>query len=164
MKAFGKRTFVPDYDVCRLSYYLYCGTTSCGLDIIVDELVDYKNAHRLPQARQDSIFKLAFTDFDLETLANTTIFLDDKHKLLPRNLANEFYEVEKIKNVLAIQKEAIIGGQQRQVRKIMVCSENWLTKCYVDPIKRNEQRLRRILVAPQERCRAAATHWTRRAH
>lgn len=40
LKATGKVCTVPSYDVCKLSYFLRCGTLSCGVDIIVDELVD----------------------------------------------------------------------------------------------------------------------------
>lgn len=142
MRATGTTTTVPNHDVCRLSYYLRCGTVSCGLDIIVDELLDYKNAHKLPRARQDAIFKLAYDDFDLETLVNTTIFIDDENALLPRNRSNEFYQISKVSNILAVQENVLIGGEHKQVRKIMVCSTKWLEKYYVNPLQNNLSRCR----------------------
>ncbi len=105
MKATGTRCTVPDHDVCRLSYYLKCGTVGCGLDIIVDELLDFKNAHKLPRARQDAIFKLAYDD------------------------------------ILAIHENILIGGEQKQVRKIMVCNKTWLEKFYINPLLNNRERL-----------------------
>jgi hypothetical protein len=39
------------------------------VDIIVNEFLDFKNAHKLPRACQDAIFKLVYNDFDLKTLA-----------------------------------------------------------------------------------------------
>lgn len=142
LKATGTSVTVPNHDVCRLSYYLKCGTVSCGLDIIVDELLDFKNAHKLPRARQDAIFRLAYNDFDLETLANVTIFLDDEHDMLPKNTSNEFYEVSKVSNILAVQEDAIIGGKQTQVRKIMVCDTDWLETYYLKPLQNNPSRIR----------------------
>ncbi|KAI2489218.1 Mindbomb E3 ubiquitin protein ligase 2 [Fragilaria crotonensis] len=145
LKATGVSVTVPDYDVCRLSYYLKCGTVSCGLDVIVDELVDFKNAHKLPKARQDAIFRLAYDDFDLEKLANVTIFLDDENQLLPKGTRNEFYDVSTVSNILAIQENAIIGGKHKEIRKIMVCDKDWLEKYYVKPLQNNSGRLSRIL-------------------
>lgn len=83
-------------------------------------------------------------DFDLEKLANLTIFLDDENKLLPKGTNNEFFEVSRVSNILAIQKDAIIGGQNKQIRKIMVCNKNWLEKNYVKPLKNYTDRKRRI--------------------
>jgi len=142
MKATGTYTTIPDHDVCRLSYYLRCGTVSCGLDIIVDELLDYKKAHELPRVRQDAIFRLAYDDFDLDTLVNTTIFIDDENDLLPRGTNNEFYEVSKVSNILAVQEDILIGGEHRQVRKIMVCNKRWLEKFYVNPLQNNLERIK----------------------
>jgi hypothetical protein len=141
MKATGTVCTIPDRDVCRLSYYLKCGTVCCGLDIIVDELLDFKNAHKLPRARQDAIFKLAYDVFDLETLVNTTIFIDDDNDLLPRGTNNEFYEVSKVSNILAVQENILIGGEQKQVHKIMVCNKTWLEKFYINPLKNNLSRV-----------------------
>ena len=81
---------VPNYDVCHLSYFLWCRTVNCGLDIIVNDLLDYKNAHKLPAACQDAIFKLAYKDFGLEMLANATIFLDTENAILLKGKDNEF--------------------------------------------------------------------------
>ena len=74
MKARGTKATVPNYDVCKLSYFMMCGTVGCGIDIIVDELVEYSKAHLLPEARQDSIFKLAYADFDDDALVGKTNF------------------------------------------------------------------------------------------
>lgn len=147
VKATGKFVTVPDSDVNKLSYYLRCGTISCGLDIVVDELLDFQHVHKLSSDRQDAIFMLAFDTFDLETLGNKTIFLDDDNEILPHNTNNEFYELEQVQTCMAVQESVMIAGQQKQVHKIMICNKKWLMKFYVEPLQRNESRIRRIMAA-----------------
>ena len=158
-KAIGTLVTVPDRDVNKLAYYLYCGTTACGVDIINEDLVNFRNVHLLPQKRQDAIFLLAYHTFDLDTLINKTIFYDafNSNKLIPRGRMNEFYSLERVQTVLAVQDSVMIGGRQTQVQKIMVFNKNWLTKNYIDPLKRNEPRIRRIVAAmEQERANTQA--------
>lgn len=122
-----------------------CGTVYCGVDIIVDELVHYQKAHRLPRARQDAIFKLAYKDFDDETMLGKTIFpVEDGHSLL-KGFDNMFYKVEQVSSVIAASSTALIAGQQTQVAKIMLCNKKWLMNNYYNPINRNKSRIQRIL-------------------
>lgn len=147
IKATGKRVTVPSNDVCRLSYFLRCGTLSCGMDIIVDELVDYQKAHYLPRSRQDAIFKLAYDDFDDDALLGKTIFpLPNGHHLL-NGFSNEFYSIEEVSSLLAVGSSALIAGKHTEVTKIMVCSKSWLEEFYYDPINNNSNRVRRIMQA-----------------
>jgi Zinc finger, ZZ type len=150
MKATGKNVSVPNRDVNKLSYYLRCGTVSCGVDIIVDELLDFQNVHKLAVERQDAIFKLAFDTFDLETLANKTIFLDDDNTILPANTNNEFYELQRCQTFMTVQESVLIAGQQKQLHKIMICNKAWLTKFYLEPLQRNDSRIRRIMAAEEK--------------
>lgn len=145
IKATGTAVTVPSYDVCKLSYFLNCGTLGCGIDIIVDELVDYKNAHRLPRSRQDAIFKLAYDDFDDDALIGKTIFpLPSGHSLL-NGTSNEFYSIEEVSSLLAVDSSALIAGQHSEVTKIMVCNKRWLEQNYYNPINSNSSRVRRIM-------------------
>ena len=155
VKATGKRATIPPNDVSRLSYFLNCGTVGCGIDIIVDDLVDYKNVHRLSSSKQDAIFELAYDDFDDDTLLGKTIFpVPDGHSLL-NGYNNEFYEIEEVSSLLAVDSSALIAGQQTEVTKIMVCNKRWLEDYYYNPINRNSSRIRRIMKASQEKKAAA---------
>ena len=149
-KRNGQSTTVPSYDVARLSYFLCCGTKYCGVDIIVDDLVEYKTAHRLPSSRQDSIFKLAYQDFDDDTLLNKTIHVVPVgHRLLPQGSSNTFYDIEQVTSVIAVDSSALLAGKQTKVTKIMVCSREWMNTYYYEPLRRNVDRLRRIVAAQQ---------------
>lgn len=157
VKAFGTSTIVPNRDVNKLSYYLRCGTVDCGVDIIKDDLLDYKNVHKLSSDRQDAIFLLAYDAFDLEALANKTIFLDDDNEILPRNKNNEFYKLERVQTCLAVQESVMIAGQETELHKIMVCNKAWIMENYAEPIERNMSRIRRIKAGnkPEESPRSA---------
>ncbi|KAI0558949.1 E3 ubiquitin-protein ligase MIB2 [Gracilaria domingensis] len=126
---------VPNHDVCRLSFYLHSCTLSCGIDIIVDELVDYKNVHKLPQARQEVVFKLAAESFSVSEMLDKTIFLDESGQLCG-NKENMFFEIRKVTNVLAVSSSALLGGKQVQISTIMVFKPVWLEKFYLQPVKR----------------------------
>jgi len=144
LKKFGSPVEVNErHDECRLSYYLNCIEKGCGLDNIRDKtLLDHKNAHRLPRERKDAIFQLACGFYSLENVIDKVVFCDPDNKLLTRGKSNEFYEVKNITNILAVDSEALIAGRQTQVRKIMVCNENWLNKFYREPIRRYQARAR----------------------
>ena len=51
VKATGTAVRVPDDPVARLMYYLSCITLSVGLDILHDDLVDWRNWRRLSRKR-----------------------------------------------------------------------------------------------------------------
>jgi len=143
LEATGSKTSIPPYDVCRLSYYLNCIDRGCGVDVIRDKkLLDYKNARHLPRDRQDTIFQLAYGELGLEEVLDKVIFLDDEHQLLPHGDSNEFYKVKSITSVLSVDSEALIAGQQTEVTKIMVCTEDWLDRHYFEPLRRNRSRAR----------------------
>ncbi|KAI0562830.1 ubiquitin ligase protein MIB2 [Gracilaria domingensis] len=134
-----REVVVPNHDVCRLSFYLRSCTLSCGIDIIVDELVDYKNVHKLPQARQEAVFELAAEPFSASEMLDKTIFLDESGQLCG-NKENMFFEIKKVTNVLAVSSSALLGGKQVQISTIMVFKPVWLEKYYLKPLKRWKER------------------------
>ena len=148
-KQTGRRVTFPQNDVNRLSYYLYCVTVSLGMDIIKDDLVDFRQAHRLPRSRQDAVFELAVGDFRPEHFIDKLIFHDEKGELCGTS-NNEFYEVTKVQSMLAIQSSVLIGGERRQVTKIMVFKRSWIEQHYVNPIQRNKERIQRITKASSQ--------------
>ena len=151
LTATGSSCTVPSHDVCKLSYFLHCGTVGCGIDIIVDDLLDYEAAHRLSKVRQDAIFKLAYSDYDDDALLGKTIFpVEDGHPLL-KGSTNKFYSLEEVSSLIAVgSSKMLIAGQQTTVAKIMVCTKGWLTRYYDNPINKNSSRIRRIMNQSQD--------------
>lgn len=139
VRAVGTEVTVPNYDVCRLSYYLNCCTLGCGVDIIVDDLVDFRNAHTLPQHRQDAIYELATDEFKISEVLDKTIFLDEEGDLC-EDRDNEFLELKQVTNILAISSSATLGGKQVQVTKVMVFRPRWLKRNYYEPLNRRQGR------------------------
>eukprot|EP00178_Gracilaria_changii_P021601 TRINITY_DN640_c0_g1_i1.p1 TRINITY_DN640_c0_g1~~TRINITY_DN640_c0_g1_i1.p1 ORF type:complete len:491 (+),score=64.54 TRINITY_DN640_c0_g1_i1:208-1680(+) len=138
IRASGTQASVPDHDVCRLSYYLCCCTLYCGVDIIVDDLLDFKNAHKLPKPRQNAIFELAEEKFSASEMIDKTIFLDSTGELCGEN-GNIFLELKKVTNVLAVSSSALIGGNHTQITKVMVFRPEWLEQNYNEPLRRRQQ-------------------------
>lgn len=136
---------VPNYDVCRLSYYLNCVTKGCDIDILADDLIDYQNAHRLPASRSDAVFKLAATDLKASEVIGNLIFLDDDHEILPSGTSNMFIKVTNVSNILAVQSSIIIAGNASKVTQVMFFDSGWLESYYEGPLKRNQVRVLRAL-------------------
>jgi hypothetical protein len=82
MKTTRKNVSVPNCDVNKLSYYLLCGTVSCGVDLM-GEICWTSKMSKSSVDRQDAILMLDFATFDEETLANKTIFQDDIIRFFP---------------------------------------------------------------------------------
>lgn len=137
----GSAVTVPNDDVARLMYYLNCVTVGCGLDIIQDDLVDYRRYYRLSTSRADSVFALALT-FSPDEVINKVIYLDDGS--LCGSSSNKFFEISSATQLLSIQSEFVLAGQTQSVQKIMVFTPGWLESFYIDPLKRNISRLERI--------------------
>ena len=138
--AYGSETLVPDFDICRLSYYLKCCTVGCGIDSFLNiQLIDYQHAHCLPVSMQETIVQLAFHDFNIENLLNRTFILDEQHLLLPRGTLNTFYAFKTVSAFFSVDRLAVIAGQRIQVLKIMLCTLKWMREYYIGPFVRYQQ-------------------------
>jgi Zinc finger, ZZ type len=151
--SFGIAAFIPDFDVCRLSFYLKCCMFGCGVrtvhqqEIESNQLLHYGLAHRLPGHLQRFILQLALTDFSLDKVLNRSIFIDDGHSLLPVTLSNAFFAFETVCQNLAggIQPPQIDSMHQSNPReaershavvvsKVMVCTTGWIYVIYVQSL------------------------------
>jgi hypothetical protein len=135
--AYGAETFVPNHDVCRLSYHLKCCTIGCGIDLFLNHpLIDYQVAHLLPVSIQHAIFRLAFEDFRLDLLVNRAFILDEEHVLLPRGTLNTFYKFEMASTFFALDRFAVVAGQRLEIHKVMLCTAKWMQEYYLNPLAR----------------------------
>lgn len=130
----GCPVVVPDDDVARLMYYLQCVTVSLGLDILEDDLVDYRNYRQLSRARIELVFKAALC-FSPDEFIDKVIFRDDD-KTVTGNLPNKFCQVSVACNIVSLQQNVIIAGKTRNVTKVMFFTPSWLETYYTYPLLR----------------------------
>ena len=130
----GVSTTVPDNDIARLMYYLNCVTVGVGIDLLDDDLVDYRNYRRLSVKRASLVLKFAQMLSPRE-LIDQLIFRDDEGEITGSS-ANEFCEINIACNIVSIQREAIIGGRVQNISKVMFFKSSWLDKNYYGPIRR----------------------------
>jgi hypothetical protein len=125
VSTYGSATSIPDYDVCRLSFYLKCCQMGCGIESnIPADILDYSNAQCLPREVQFYILKLSLQELNPVRLLNRAYFVDDQNRLLPPNVSNAFYEIETASHFFDVQR------QGSQVRKVMICTTDWLNQIY----------------------------------
>lgn len=126
---------IPDDDVARLMYYLKCVTVDLGMDILQDDLVDYKNSRRLSAARRASVIKSAL-ELSPDIFIGKVLFRDDKQEIVPQSTSNKFVNITAACNVVSIQRDFILGGQVKDVTQVMFFRSIWLKRNYYDPIER----------------------------
>ncbi|KAF5337178.1 hypothetical protein D9611_003437 [Ephemerocybe angulata] len=132
---FGRTTTVPDDDVARLMYYLNCVTISLGLDILHDDLVDYQNYRSLSGVRLALVFKSA-VEFSPDIFIDKLIFKDDAGEIVPSGSSNKFVNITAACDIVSIQRDFIIGGQVKDVTKVMFYKTSWLNTFYHGPVER----------------------------
>ena len=128
--AFGERTSVPNDNVAKLMYYLYC------VDIVInyneiDRLTDYQNYDLLTKDDMVELFKLVLL-FNPKIFIDAGIFIIDE-SLLPYDLDNQFYKITDERIGIYVNDEIMIGGRNVKVLKVMACNEDWLMRNYFTP-------------------------------
>lgn len=117
----GTSCTVPNTDVAKVSYYIHSVTIACGVDLIMDDLVDYKNFHTLTQARQDAIFELAYEKYSPKQMSGKTLFTD-ADRTFTAHKPNAFLKITECTSVL-VTSSAIIGGKETEISKVMVFTD-----------------------------------------
>lgn len=140
LKDVGRTAIVPNDDVARLMYYLHCVTVGCGMDILVDDLVNYSKYYKLSTSRQDSVFKMAF-EFSPDEFEDKTMHIDEN---ITGSHLNKFYEVSAALNLVAVQRNMLLAGTAKQASKVMFCKK-WLDTYYFEPMLRNRTRVLRAI-------------------
>jgi hypothetical protein len=135
VKATGVSVVVPDDDTARLMYYLGSVTVGVGLDILQDDLVDWRNHWRLSIARKAAVFKAA-VEFSPNEFLDKLIFQDDKGEVVKGTSLNEFCDISVACNVVSVQRDVVIAGKVQNVTKIMFFKSAWLEKYYIGPTTR----------------------------
>lgn len=135
VSSFGAVVTIPDDDIARLMYYLRCVTLSLGLDILQDDLVDFRNYRKLNANRRRSVYKAAL-EYPPSFFNNKLIFKDDAGEIVTGSNTNDFINITTACNVVSVQRDFVLGGQVRDVTKVMFYKSSWLNKHYNRPIER----------------------------
>ncbi|KAF8910634.1 hypothetical protein CPB84DRAFT_1812732 [Gymnopilus junonius] len=126
---------IPDDDVARVMYYLNCVTVGVGLNILVDDLVDFQNYRRLAPHRVALVFKYAL-EFSPDVFLDKLIFLDDQGEVVTGASRNKFVTVSTACDIVHVQRNIAIAGQVKDVTTVMFFKSSWLEHFYTFPITR----------------------------
>ncbi|KDR76199.1 hypothetical protein GALMADRAFT_210854 [Galerina marginata CBS 339.88] len=134
-KETGYTMVIPDDDLARLMYYLHCVTVGVGLDVLQDDLVDFRNYNRLSQARITLVLKYAI-EFSPDEFLNKLIFLDDEGEVVTGASPNKFVTISTACDIVSVQSNILIAGKVKDVTKVMFFKSSWLELYYTGPIAR----------------------------
>jgi hypothetical protein len=130
---------LPENDVGLVSYYLNCCVVGCAVPVDVpSDLLDYANVHRLPLEQQHAIYSVAIHVFQLDSLLDKIIFIDDHCNILPQQTPNMFLSSDQQAARLARFVPSFAGIPSTS-GKIMICTSDWLRKFYLAPLTRYTQ-------------------------
>ncbi|CAF1133102.1 unnamed protein product [Adineta steineri] len=128
----GSKVTVPNEDVAKIMYYLDCVCSVIDYnDNDIRRYRNYSNWKNMSDEESRLIFVLALVlspdEFEDKVFFNNVTLCDGS--------SNEFYEIGQVTNQLLIVQSVVIGGQSRQVNKIMAYTSGWMQKYYYQPIK-----------------------------
>lgn len=131
----GFRSFGGESDVNRLSCYLHCIDSGCGLNLIQNRsLLDFENAHLLPEDLQNTIYQLAYCLYSPIDLKN---FVMVGREQSSRENTVEFYTVDRIADIaqgIRPVPELYNYGLGATAEKIVVCNDDFLRDFYQRPL------------------------------
>eukprot|EP01017_Pseudomicrothorax_dubius_P025305 TRINITY_DN2716_c0_g1_i1.p1 TRINITY_DN2716_c0_g1~~TRINITY_DN2716_c0_g1_i1.p1 ORF type:complete len:318 (-),score=57.73 TRINITY_DN2716_c0_g1_i1:51-1004(-) len=158
IKATGSRAAIPDDDHARLMYYLN-SISSClpGLGL-PPEMMDYSKYLFLNDEAK-MVIEMTALLLSPDALCGKAIFqVEDGHPVL-KGFRNNFYELTETSTLRCLAANSREGvffkGQNVEVRKFMVFSNQWLDANYIAPIARIllkrqlEKELRQLMIGNQ---------------
>lgn len=134
-----------DDDYARLSHYLQCALTSCGVDAIDPAATAY-GAATADTARKVNILMLSTgKQFGLASLSYKTVFLDE-NGAQPRRILSPDEHARHVTVADAVQQynlqldPLLLGGMiPVSITHVMVCSLDWVRTFYAEPAKRLQE-------------------------
>ena len=155
-EEFGHAITVPVNPQSHLMYYLSCVNTllkSKGeqTDREMKKMCDYKNYSRLTEKEVDQLILLSFL-LSPDVLMNKCVFISDE---LCQDYDNNFYEINKVSHRFVDSRELLIGGERREVRRIMACRMCWLQENWFSPMEHYKNRLNNIVNPPEPASRCS---------
>lgn len=135
VKATGTSVTVPENPRAKLMYYLSCVCDALQLDSSdtrnIARLKDYQNYFRLTEEEKSELLVLCAV-LSPDVLLNKVFFQNDR---MCGNSSNEFYDIGTVASQLVVSSSIVIGGQRKNIRKIMTFKIAWLRKFYLEPLQ-----------------------------
>ena len=143
------KTTVSNDPIARLMYYFNCVCTCVEPDssYSIRRLRDYENYHRLTSEERAQLLVLVLA-LSPDKLIGTIFH--------PSNdcgeFTNAFLELSAVKTEMLVTNSLLIGGERRQIRKIMKFEKSWIERNYLEPLQEIQRRSSRPrLQAPPPR-------------
>ena len=125
-------TTIPNDPIAKLMYYFNCVCTCVEPDSsdTIRRLRDYQNYRRLTSEEKAQLLVLVL-GLSPDKLIGTIFH--------PANdcgeHSNAFLELSAVKTDVIVTDSLLIGGQRKQIRKIMTFKKSWLENYYIEPLK-----------------------------
>ena len=152
VKATGVSVSVPNNPRAKLMYYLSCVCNALQLDssdtMSISALKDYQNYYRLTEEEKKKLLVFCVM-LSPDVLLNKVFFQNDR---MCGDSSNEFYDIGTVASQLVVSNSIVIGGQRKNIRKIMTFKMSWLRNHYLEPI---QALARELDEAEESRCRRA---------
>jgi hypothetical protein len=131
VKDIGRSVTVPNDSRAKLMYYLSC----------ICSILDLDENSELQRFRRFQNYSSIYSREDKQRLLACCALLrpdllEGKCIIHHEGLesSNEFIEVSKVNKTFAFTSNIIIGGQRKQVTKIMLYKMQWLRNNYLNPL------------------------------
>ena len=120
--------FIPDNPKAQLMYYLNCISEVLMTDKL-SRYTNYQKYYLIPDSELPDIVALALI-FNPEIMMESKIFIPTDYL----RLGNQFFEITNETMGIHANQEMVIGGIAVRVVKVMLCTQSWITKFYINPI------------------------------
>lgn len=144
IRRVGVTVQVPANYTARLMFYFnsICDVLNLSSEGDLHRLRNYRNWYQLSDDEIDRLLVLCAL-LKPEDLLDKCIFYDHDGEMCG-NSQNAFYELSAVETNFAVTDSILIGGQRRQVKKIMFFTPMFLKQNYYDPMIYYNQRLQNI--------------------
>ena len=139
---------IPDHPIAELMYYFNCVCSCVEPDNseTIKRLRDFRNYHRLTSEERAQLLILVLA-LSPDKLIGTIFHPSDDCG----DASNAFLELSAVKTDVVVTDSLLIGGQRKQIRKIMKFEKAWIEKYYLEPLQTIQGSRRPRLRAPPPR-------------
>ena len=132
VKDTTRSTTIPDNPIAKLMYYFNCVCTCVEPDDseTVRRFRDYSNYDRLTSDEKAQLLALCLSLSPDKLIG--TIFHPAKEC---GEFSNAFLELSAVKTDLVVTNSLVVGGQRKNIQKIMLFKEVWMEKYYIEPLR-----------------------------
>ena len=134
-KDTSRRVFVPRNPVAQLMYYLDCVSGVINTNRL-NGYTDYSLYNSIPDNKIHEIVALAKL-FNPEAMIKLRLFLIEDYL----DMGNRFIEITDETIGVHANQEVAIGGIIVRIRKIMICTKDWLLRNYYLALQKTQNYL-----------------------